>query len=201
MAELIEAAVRSGERELAGLALERLAETTSAAGTDWALGIEARSRALLSDGDAADALYREAIERLSRTSIRAAARPCPPALRRVAATRAPPPRGPPAATHRARDVHEHGHRGVRGPKPARAVGDRRDARANAASRPATTSLPKRRRSRDWRATASRTRKSAHDCSSARAPSPTTYATCSPSSTSLRATNSHEAVPDGSNAQP
>jgi DNA-binding CsgD family transcriptional regulator len=70
MAELVEAAVRSGERQLAGLALERLAETTSAAGTDWALGIEARSRALLSDGEAAEALYREAIERLSRTSIR-----------------------------------------------------------------------------------------------------------------------------------
>ena len=70
MAELVEAAVRSGERELAGLALQRLAETTSAAGTDWALGIEARSRALLSEGDSADALYREAIERLGRTSIR-----------------------------------------------------------------------------------------------------------------------------------
>jgi len=70
MAELAEAAVRSGERQLAGLALERLAETTSAAGTDWALGIEARSRAMLSDGEAAEALYREAIERLSRTSIR-----------------------------------------------------------------------------------------------------------------------------------
>jgi DNA-binding CsgD family transcriptional regulator len=70
MAELIEAAVRSGKRELAGLALQRLTETTTAAGTNWALGIEARSRALLSDGDSADALYREAIERLGRTSIR-----------------------------------------------------------------------------------------------------------------------------------
>ena len=70
MAELIEAAVRSGESQLAALALEQLVETTSAAGTDWALGIEARSRALLSDGDAADTLYREAIERLGRTSIR-----------------------------------------------------------------------------------------------------------------------------------
>ncbi|HEX4282163.1 MAG TPA: AAA family ATPase [Solirubrobacteraceae bacterium] len=70
MAELIEAAVRSGQRELAGLALQRLTETTSPAGTNWALGIEARSRALLSDGDSADALYREAIERLGRTSIR-----------------------------------------------------------------------------------------------------------------------------------
>jgi DNA-binding CsgD family transcriptional regulator len=70
MAELIEAAVRCGESELAGLALQRLTETTSAAGTDWALGIEARSRALMSDGGSADALYREAIERLGRTSIR-----------------------------------------------------------------------------------------------------------------------------------
>jgi DNA-binding CsgD family transcriptional regulator len=70
MAELIEAAARSGERRLAELALDRLAETTSAAGTDWALGTEARSRALLSEGDVADALYREAIERLGRTSIR-----------------------------------------------------------------------------------------------------------------------------------
>ena len=69
MAELVEAAVRSGELQLAGLAFDRLAETTSAAGTDWALGIEARSRALLSDGEAAEDLYHEAIQRLARTSI------------------------------------------------------------------------------------------------------------------------------------
>jgi DNA-binding CsgD family transcriptional regulator len=47
-----------------------LSELTGASGTDWALGIEARSRALLSEGDAADGLYREAIERLGRTRIR-----------------------------------------------------------------------------------------------------------------------------------
>ena len=70
MAELVEAAVRSRELDVARLALDRVKETTSAAGTNWALGIQARSRALLSTGDAADALYREAIERLSRTSIR-----------------------------------------------------------------------------------------------------------------------------------
>jgi DNA-binding CsgD family transcriptional regulator len=70
MAELIEAAVRSGERQLAQLALERLMETTRAAGTDWALGIQARSRALLGDGDDAERLYLEAIERLGRTSMR-----------------------------------------------------------------------------------------------------------------------------------
>ena len=70
VAELIEAAVRSGEHPLAERALERLAVTTRASGTDWALGVEARSRALLSDGVAADSAYREAIERLGRTRLR-----------------------------------------------------------------------------------------------------------------------------------
>ncbi|MDA0158865.1 AAA family ATPase [Solirubrobacter ginsenosidimutans] len=68
--ELVEAAVRAGEPELAHEALERLVETTQPAGTDFALGIEARSRALVSDGAAAEALYLEAIERLSRTRLR-----------------------------------------------------------------------------------------------------------------------------------
>jgi DNA-binding CsgD family transcriptional regulator len=68
--ELIEAAARSGHPERGAEALERLTETTRASGTDWALGIEARSRALLADGDAAEPLYREAIERLGRTRVR-----------------------------------------------------------------------------------------------------------------------------------
>ena len=68
--ELVEAAARVGDTQLARDAFERLAETTQPAGTDFALGIEARSRALLSDGAAADLLYREAIERLGRTRLR-----------------------------------------------------------------------------------------------------------------------------------
>jgi DNA-binding CsgD family transcriptional regulator len=68
--ELIEAAARSGKPELAAAAVGRLSQTTAPSGTDWALGIEARCRALLSDVDAAEALYREAIERLDRTRIR-----------------------------------------------------------------------------------------------------------------------------------
>ena len=68
--ELVEAAVRTGDRELARDALERLARTTQPCGTQFALGIEARCRALLSDGPTADELYREAIERLSRTRLR-----------------------------------------------------------------------------------------------------------------------------------
>jgi DNA-binding CsgD family transcriptional regulator len=68
--ELIEAAARSGAATLAREALQQLAETTTAAQTDWALGIQARSRALLSDGEAAERLYREATERLGRTRLR-----------------------------------------------------------------------------------------------------------------------------------
>jgi DNA-binding CsgD family transcriptional regulator len=70
LVELVEAAVRSAAPELATGALERLSETTRASGTDWALGVEARSRALVSDGEAAGQLYREAIERLARTRVR-----------------------------------------------------------------------------------------------------------------------------------
>jgi DNA-binding CsgD family transcriptional regulator len=68
--ELVEAAARAGEAELARDALERLAETTQPCGTDFPLGIEARCRALLSHGAVADELYREAIDRLSRTRLR-----------------------------------------------------------------------------------------------------------------------------------
>jgi DNA-binding CsgD family transcriptional regulator len=68
--ELIEAAVRSGRVELAEGALRQLSEMTRAAGTDWGLGLEARSRALLSESDVAEELHLEAIERLGRTSVR-----------------------------------------------------------------------------------------------------------------------------------
>jgi len=68
--ELVEAAARTGNTEVAAGALERLAETTRAGGTDFGLGLEARCRALLSDGAAADDLYREAIDRLGRTRLR-----------------------------------------------------------------------------------------------------------------------------------
>jgi DNA-binding CsgD family transcriptional regulator len=70
MPELIEAAVRSGLTTAATWAGDRLAEMTEACDTDWAAGILARSRALLSEGDTADNLYRESITRLSRTRLR-----------------------------------------------------------------------------------------------------------------------------------
>jgi DNA-binding CsgD family transcriptional regulator len=69
LVELVEAAARSGKPEEATSAFQKLSERTTASGTDWALGIEARSRALLSDRRTAEPLYRESIERLSRTRI------------------------------------------------------------------------------------------------------------------------------------
>jgi len=68
--ELIEAAVRSASAERAGGALPRLSDAARASGTDWALGLEARSRALLSEDDDAEPLYREAIEHFARTPVR-----------------------------------------------------------------------------------------------------------------------------------
>jgi DNA-binding CsgD family transcriptional regulator len=68
--ELIEAASRTGQTQLAADALGRLAETTSVAPTDWGKGIYARSKALLSDGEDAEVWYRQAVDRLSRTALR-----------------------------------------------------------------------------------------------------------------------------------
>jgi DNA-binding CsgD family transcriptional regulator len=68
--ELIEAACRSGRPERGVEALESLSASTRASATPWALGVEARSRALLAEGAAAEPLYREAIERLEPTRLR-----------------------------------------------------------------------------------------------------------------------------------
>jgi DNA-binding NarL/FixJ family response regulator len=68
--ELVEAAARRGEPELAADACQQLCERTRLGGTDWALGIEARSRGLLSENQQAEELYLEAIERLGRSRIK-----------------------------------------------------------------------------------------------------------------------------------
>jgi DNA-binding CsgD family transcriptional regulator len=70
LSELAEAATRTGNAELAKSAVARLGEQTEGTDADWALGIHARSRALLGHGDDAERLYREAIERLGRTRLR-----------------------------------------------------------------------------------------------------------------------------------
>ena len=67
--ELIEAATRTDNLDVATSALHRLDERARASGSDWVLGVAARSRALLTDGPAAEDLYREAVDRLQRTKI------------------------------------------------------------------------------------------------------------------------------------
>ena len=71
MTELIESAARTGRTDLAAEALQRLTTKAQACRTEWALGIEARSRALLSTADIAERGFREAVEHLSRAQVRA----------------------------------------------------------------------------------------------------------------------------------
>ena len=123
LADLVEAAARAGKPERAAGPLERLAEIAEANGTDWSLAFLARSRALLSEGEAAERLYREAIERLARTRIRVAhgrtllvyGEWLRRENRRV------------DAREQLRAAHEHAlrdrHGGLRRARPARAAGD------------------------------------------------------------------------------
>ena len=70
LSELIEAATRTGKADLAEGALARLGEHAQGCDAEWALGIHARSRALLTEGGTAEPLYREAVDRLGRTRLR-----------------------------------------------------------------------------------------------------------------------------------
>ena len=70
LSEVVESATRAGEAGAAQAALELLVEHARASSTDWGLGVAARARALLSEGDTAERFYREAIERLGRTRLR-----------------------------------------------------------------------------------------------------------------------------------
>jgi DNA-binding CsgD family transcriptional regulator len=68
--DLVEAAARSGDEERARAALDQLSESANAVESNWAAGVEARSRALLSEGDEAERCYLDSIEELSRTPLR-----------------------------------------------------------------------------------------------------------------------------------
>jgi DNA-binding CsgD family transcriptional regulator len=70
-AELVEASARSGMTGIAAETFRWIAEMTSASGTSWALGVEARSRALVTEGNAAEGLYRDSIMHLDRSRVRA----------------------------------------------------------------------------------------------------------------------------------
>ncbi len=71
VAELAEAAARTGDVAAVRAVLDWLSERTQATPTTWAMGIEARVRALASDGEAADSCYRESVEQLGRARVRA----------------------------------------------------------------------------------------------------------------------------------
>jgi DNA-binding CsgD family transcriptional regulator len=71
LSELVEAAARSGRQGIARESLDQLCERTSASGTAWAKGTEARASALLEDGEAAERLYRQGIEALERSRMAA----------------------------------------------------------------------------------------------------------------------------------
>ena len=70
LAELVEAGVRTGDTGAAAAALEQLSTMARASGTEWALGVEAGRRALLSGGRTAEGLHLEALARLGRTTVR-----------------------------------------------------------------------------------------------------------------------------------
>ena len=180
LVELIEAAARSGKAELAADGLRRLSEKTRASRTDWALGVEAQSRALVSEDDVVEPLFREAIERLGRTRVRVAlARThllygewLRRERRRLDAREQlrPPTRYSLSSAWR------------RSPS-APGSSSRRPAstRANGASRRAMTSPPRKHRSPASRRRVPRIKRSPRSCSSARAPSTITSAKRSASS--------------------
>ena len=185
LAELVEAATRTGARDEASAALRLLGDRTRAAGSDWALGMEARSRALLSHGSAADTLYQEAIDRLGRSRIAVhLARPSSSTANGCAAnsggSRPASSYGPPTTCST----------GSGPPRSRNEPGGncrRRERRyANAPWTPATSLPCRKRRSRGLRPRGTRTPKSGPGCSSAPGPRSTTCTRCSPSSASAPA---------------
>ncbi len=177
--ELIEAAVRGGQPERAEAALARLSIRTRATGTEWALGIEARSRALVGDDEA---LYREALARLARTGLR------------IELARTHLVYGEWLRRERRRtDAREHlrtAHAMLAG-MGVRAFAERaeRELRATGATmrkRAGDELTTQEARSRSSPPTACRTRRSARGCSSAPAPSSTTCTRSSRSWASARA---------------
>ena len=124
-----ERARRGGRPERAARAGGRRARAarrvmTNAAGTDWALGTEARSHALLSDGDAAERALSRGDRAARQHPRRASSSPAPVCSTANGCARAPAARRARAAAHRARDVRGDGRGSVRRARRARAAGDR-----------------------------------------------------------------------------
>ena len=183
--ELIEASARVGDTKVAREALDELAATTQPAGTGFALGIEARCRALLADGDDAEASYREAIKQLDRAGIRIELARAHLLfgewLRRHGRLR--------EARERLRAAEEmFAEIGMEGFAERARRSWSRPGRSRASARSSRATISRRRRSRSpgSPATGSPTRRSAPSCSSAPARSSGTCTRCSASWGSTRA---------------
>ena len=152
--ELVEASA-SGRHHRRARGARAAAETTQPSANDFALGIEARCRALLSDGAAANDLYREAIERLGRTELRPELCSGASAVRGVAAPGRTARRRARAAAYGARHARDDRHGGIRRARATRTARHRRRS-ANAATTCATNSPRRRSRSPGSRVTGCRT---------------------------------------------
>ena len=182
LVELIEAGARVGRMDAAVAALERLSERTRASGTEWALGIEAASRALVSDAGSAEPLYRESVERLARS--RGAVHLARAQLRYGEWLRREHRRT--EAREQLRAAHDSFSRfgpGRSPSAPGASCSPPARPRAGSRSRRATSSPRRRCRSHGWPVTGIPTPRSARGCSSARGPSSTTCTRSSASSTS------------------
>ena len=192
--ELIEAAARTGNSTVAGDALARLAGTTRAGGTDFGLGIEARSRALLSDAGGG----RGSVSRSDRPArphpAPAGARSRPSGVRRMAAPREPAGGCPRTTAYCARDAECDRHGSIRRANPARAAGHRERRCASAPWNHRAGSRRRRPPSPGWPGTGGPTRRSAPSCSSVRAPSNGTCARYSANSASAPAASCADGCP-------
>ena len=125
-AELVEASARSGMTETAAATYRWIAEMTSASGTNWALGVEARSRALVTEGHGAESLYQDSIMHLGRSRVRAELARAHLLYGEWLRRQPPPRRSARATAHRPGHARGHGDGGVRRTGQARAAGHRRD---------------------------------------------------------------------------
>ena len=189
LAELIEAAARCGQPGQAAAALDRLSEATSAAGTDWALGIQARCRALLERGARRPSTCTAGDRAAGPHPGAGGAGPRLPAVRRVAAPRTAAGGGAGPAPRRLPDAGRDGARGVRGTRSASSCWPpaRRSEAQHGDGRRADPAGGQDRQAR--RGAGTPIRRSARSCSSARARSSGTCARCSRSSASARGRNS------------